>query len=166
MNPKARTLWPTLIDFEQWVSRNCPTCRWSSPGSDQQRPDEYCNASAKCLVAHLHDTEISQEHAQLILGPTLVNSPNSNPFAPHLCKSRKDKRGRPAKQPDTDQADLPNQYVPLIRFMRNALEHVQSELTNYTEPLEGLPKQTFRHYFSDVSCEIVQAIQAANKTLE
>ena len=121
MSIKARTLWPTLIDLETWVSRNCPNCRYVNKPRPECGPYDHCNLSAKCLNAHLQDTEIAEGHVSLLFGPAKVTPANDTPQVPFMCQSRKDRRGRPSTEAAAPAPPPPGRHEMLRSHMKDSL---------------------------------------------
>lgn len=91
---KARILWPTLIDFENWCARNCINCRWRYRPNFGQGQIATCNLLSQCLCAWLADRYIPNDIPDLMFGHCAIQNRTPESIAPHFCASRKDKRGR------------------------------------------------------------------------
>jgi len=99
MEMKARTLWPDLVVFEQWVCRNCINCRWRYR-RDPDRPDqETCSITAHCLIYIIKDQLVPRLAVETIFGPMRTPTVDECTTAPWMCNARVDKRGRPQKKP-------------------------------------------------------------------
>jgi len=94
MKHKARTLWPTISDFEKWCGRNCITCRWRYKPNFERGDNETCRLLSGCLAAYLADEDVPSYIPPLIFHHTTLMAIEKDTTAPHFCASRKDKRGR------------------------------------------------------------------------
>jgi len=158
MSIKARTLWPTLINLETWVSRNCPNCRYIKHPTPNCEPVKYCDSSSKILIAHLQDTEIEESYVKLIFGLDKPTPANDTPQVPFMCQSRKDKRGRP---PTEANAPLPpgrGQREMLCALMKDSL----SALKNAREEL--VPMLTMKTYLPAIA-HLDNAIAVVNAAM-
>jgi len=95
----THTLWPTLLDFEQWVTRNCPACRWRTKPNPNGPPHYPCNFAPKVCILHIKDRELPDNLAEIVFGLNSGPIDDCIGVAPYMCRSRLDKRGRPRRNP-------------------------------------------------------------------
>jgi hypothetical protein len=90
-------LWKSLPELSTWISRNCRTCRFVECGLPGLLPGQACPLPNLALIATVRQTA-PPDPILGVLYPTFGSLPTHVLWhAPYKCRSRVDKRGRPAK---------------------------------------------------------------------
>ena len=91
------TLWPSILHFEIWFSRNCTSCRYRDRPFEDSTSHETCSFLGGALSSYIKSEMLPDDLSAIIFGTSLAVSTPDDAHAPFMCKSRKDKRGRHSK---------------------------------------------------------------------
>lgn len=107
MPTPIHTVFPNTRALDEWMMRNCASCRYASPTRKVQHPEKNCVIPPWLCWMHRESKPLNDTAIAKIYGP-MATMHDVMPYeAPYRCHSKKDNRGRPAHEGDQHHADTP-----------------------------------------------------------
>jgi len=94
----ATPVWTSLTNFEEWITRNCRTCKWRTKPAPFNESGETCLVPNRQLTATVKATPPSEHDVRIIFGLPIFRMKELPKLPPHKCQSRLDTRGRPNRR--------------------------------------------------------------------
>jgi len=99
MPTTARNLWPKLTDLSKWIGLNCTNCKLQKKYDSFNNKSDRCTAPQNALSSWIHNTPLPATTIGIINNGRKIEHVGDIPPLPNKCRSRKDMRGRPHRQP-------------------------------------------------------------------
>ena len=89
MEINATKLWIDLDHFEDWVTRNCISCRWRYRPNPEWPTNDTCCAARICLLLFVRKQPIPEEIINTIFPPSRRPITPDDAQVPFICGSKR-----------------------------------------------------------------------------